>query len=981
MDDMSVDPLEPASVDNAPTRTPMSDQTDAAIQSEPVPTSTVPEDPSATEFGKQRMRVARLFRIIKDDAERNLVQARLYSQGDAMQAQGTVTPKKRKAWEMLDEIPEDMEDESDDDDDEEDIRHDPSNEPMPRVPTTHPAFTLAEKIGHEVAELLWAVMDKSGQTDPDLKNIQVELEKNQDPKYGTNLRVGLIGNSGVGKSSVANSSVGIENLSISADDGDSCTYVVIEFCYIAPMQDASYQAEIEFFCKEAGIQMVNQMFAHYVKNAMARDREAAQNNGDEYFEENDEEDGNAKTALQNFLSMFKDQSDFANEAAARAFLSKATSPTDYKLLHQLHTWTENIRRRFLPNDSDTVIIGSNDISDLVDKVLPFTRSVPYASFNDEPLGYSPWPLVNIIRIRLEHPLLKGLSLLDMPGVSDSNQWRVDATNRHLQKCDVSVVVSKIGGRPESDRPFEQFVKDAYRRRRSGSVILVATASDTVNMNNRTTFELSDVDKEMQTTLRTDVERTEEKLKDIKKRIKDAKGNSRLVAQLSKVKKRYERRKLGLNQDLTQLRIATRNDKIARSLAKQYEDWTHDTARVPIFCISNKVYMQYIAGDIQDNLPDMQLMETRVPLLRGHLFGLPATRKFATLEHHCRSTLPTILRSIRLFASVSKLKRKEDLQKIVTRARKDVRVRIDDLFDMFHSEVIGHLLTRIRECEGDWLKRAAVHCDSFVKTYKPATYGAYIRNFGKHKTRIHKLTVWNETLLHHVPEDLDPDFDGLCKERCQPFTTEIAQALSEIIEGISRTLANDPAAMLVGAVSIFLENLRTRKNEIRKETDDLMINLQNKFKSIHRQATTDGTDHYFTDAMIKVYDAANDVQAVRAIKAAPGRKAVRGKPKHLVRSETFKETVCTLDGPFHAIHEKVNTDITKTLDEERENLTKKVNSIFDKIQQDFDKVCSAPEDNTPEAKQFRELLLFMLDHAKDILDGPLKECLDLARKHK
>jgi hypothetical protein len=54
--------------------------------------------------------------------------------------------------------------------------------------------------------------------------------------------------------------------------------------------------------------------------------------------------------------------------------------------------------------------------------------------------------------------------------------------RRLRSCDFTICVGKID-RLTSHEPFKNQYKDAFRRRRSGSVILVATRSDDLNSAN------------------------------------------------------------------------------------------------------------------------------------------------------------------------------------------------------------------------------------------------------------------------------------------------------------------------------------------------------------------------------------------------------------------------------------------------------------------------------------------------------------------
>lgn len=89
-------------------------------------------------------------------------------------------------------------------------------------------------------------------------------------------------------------------------------------------------------------------------------------------------------------------------------------------------------------------------------------------------------------VSLQSPILsQNVSVADVPGVSDTNYFRVENANRYLQSCDMTIVVGKID-RLQDNATFAKQYMDAFRRRRSGSVILVATRSDvSVNTRERT----------------------------------------------------------------------------------------------------------------------------------------------------------------------------------------------------------------------------------------------------------------------------------------------------------------------------------------------------------------------------------------------------------------------------------------------------------------------------------------------------------------
>jgi hypothetical protein len=181
-----------------------------------------------------------------------------------------------------------------------------------------------------------------------------------------------------------------------------------------------------------------------------------------------------KTARECLQQMFADR---LGLESAESFMSTATSPKDAKVLKQLLTWTTEIHRKFVPDGHTFVQFDASTPEKLIEQYHPFTREVPNASFRGQPLRFTPWPLVRLIRVYLNSPLLQqNVTVADVPGGLDINYFRTENAARYLHECDMTIVVGKID-RLQDNVSFQMQYMNAYRRKRSGSVILVATRSD------------------------------------------------------------------------------------------------------------------------------------------------------------------------------------------------------------------------------------------------------------------------------------------------------------------------------------------------------------------------------------------------------------------------------------------------------------------------------------------------------------------------
>jgi hypothetical protein len=253
---------------------------------------------------------------------------------------------------------------------------------------------------------------------------------------------------------------------IQSDAGSACTCVITEFMQSPPTQLRPYAAEVHFFDLTMCTKMVTDLFSDWFRAKQKQLKDS---------EDMDDTDlSRMKTARDCLQQMFADR---LGLESAEAFMSSATSIKDPKILNQLMSWTTDMHRHFLPDGQTFVQFDASTPEKLTEYYHPFTREVANASFRGQPLRFTPWPFVRLIRVYLNSPILRqNVTVADVPGGSDINYFRTENAARYLQECDMTIVVGKID-RLQDNLSFQTQYMEAYRRKRSGSVILVATRSD------------------------------------------------------------------------------------------------------------------------------------------------------------------------------------------------------------------------------------------------------------------------------------------------------------------------------------------------------------------------------------------------------------------------------------------------------------------------------------------------------------------------
>jgi hypothetical protein len=325
-------------------------------------------------------------------------------------------------------------------------------------------------------------------------------------------------------------------------------------------------------------------------------------------------------------------------------------------------------------------------------------------------------------VTLSSPILEqNVIIADVPGGADVNYFRVDNAARYLQQCDMTIVVGKID-RLQDNIGFRTQYMDAFRRRRSGSVILVATRSDVrPSSRNRRRSILTDSYKDLNdeggSTLVLDAT-TAETLDDIAQKIADAEKkirvhindmdrfrieNGKISKQLKVEKKRLLAKKIALEKKYVYFydaddhptdearrkneRIAYRSKKVAQIIAENYRADTGDDASPPIYCVSNRMYMRHLRGydgDNPDSVPTMSIEDTQIPALCSLIYSLPSKGRTASLDHFTKVSMQTLLNVMQMSCSTTTEARVKHLTAVVEAARK--------VFEILYLDAPFHALT-------------------------------------------------------------------------------------------------------------------------------------------------------------------------------------------------------------------------------------------------------------------------------------------------
>ncbi|KAH7083176.1 hypothetical protein BKA63DRAFT_584450 [Paraphoma chrysanthemicola] len=877
---------------------------------------------------------------------------------------------KRKASEM-DTDASDDDDDADSDDLDDDVRPiDPNSQKRPKLPIYHPGFALTEKITLDTLNTFIKFFTQArddGYKDNELIQLWNEIVKGRVIPYQNAVRLAVAGDTGVGKSALMNAILGVLNLTIESGDGGACTCVITEFCQSPSTQNAPYAAEVQFFCLEMCRKLVRDLFTQWYTV-----KEKQRQNSDDV---DDEDLSKMSTARDCLNQLFADRLGFGS---SETFMATATSAEDPKVLKQFMSWTDDIHHMFIEDGETSVHFSSSTPETLTEQYHLFTRECPNASFRGKPLRFTPWPLVQIIRVTLNSPILQqNVIIADVPGGSDVNRSRVENAARYLQECDMTIVVGKID-RLQDNASFRQQYMDAYRRRRSGSVILVATRSDDLNDEGGSTLVLDTITEELLGTIAQKITNVEQKIRVIVNDIERNRisHNNKANKKLKEDKKKLLKRKAALEKERKDVRIACRSKQVARVVAQNYRTDTGDDANVSVFCVSNLMYMRHLRGYDKDNdatIPTMAIEETQIPALCSLLYSLPSKGRTASLDHFVKVSVQTLLSVVQMSCSTTTLARVNHLTAIVRKARDDVGVKIRRLAGKFIKTDIKLLEDELADhAVQTRFDKHAIKCLEKWESLNAATHRAVIRKEGVYAQKKKNLFLnWNEELMSSVRPVIDQAFRSLLDTSCENFKAEAAQVIKEALRDLNHILKNDPKALACDAYKIcFSDNLKRYETEVTRLVEQSAKDLKDKLITIHLHTYKLREQDYFPQAMVDFYADAHKV---------PGRG--KGITMFVARCAWLKDNIPGPNGPFSFISGWVEEDSSKAMREVREELKDNIDGVLGLVQNAFERMKRRKENDSEQGKKFRTDLHLLVAEARKIMDGVALESLELCKVYK
>ncbi|KAK3613663.1 hypothetical protein LTR56_027750 [Elasticomyces elasticus] len=601
-----------------------------------------------------------------------------------------------------------------------------------------------------------------------------------------------------------------------------------------------------------------------------------------------------------------------------SFSASATSEDDEAILDTLWEWADALMVRVLGTNT-TIIHEASTTQSLLWSLAPFQYTVEQR--DGEPM-VSPWPFVSYIRFGLDSELLKaGVVLCDLPGLSDANQTRVNNAMNHLRQCSHYMIISEVGRATDNQFIKTQLAKGCMTRG-SGRTILVLTHCD--NIDDGTEVYGTAKDYQSLSRLQEEIDKAEEKVKDMTAKMKSMRGSKKYVFMHAKDQLVIQHRQ---NQNaLLEQRINMRSKTIVAKMQEIYRGLTPDPVPLPVFCVGSAAYKKHQAGfSLNDpSAPCLSADGTGIPALRQHLLMAPGQAQVNEKTHTVQAQLPALLCSFNLYVMKTHMARKGEVEAMVAKPRPASATIVENLHFALNRALEDVVLEPFRNEESRWVEDARDLCKSWAKNNNTTQHLTLLKNngFRKIKGRDAASISWSAELI-------------------SINAAEIRKLFLNFDPMLNQVPKDDPQVTLM-ALAPFVGYLKAERETIARMVEDAVRNLRKDISNSMTRSMSEMGDNYIAQAMLPVYSEAREIK---------GRK---GTVKD--RLINFERNLCKRGtGVWGRAHDALRAELENMTEKHTKKLNAKIQAFFLGIEEKFSMLCGNEKEEVEGEVLLRETL--------------------------
>nr|OQO19236.1 hypothetical protein B0A51_11127 [Rachicladosporium sp. CCFEE 5018] len=646
----------------------------------------------------------------------------------------------------------------------------------------------------------------------------------------------------VGKSSTQNSIMDEDDLARTGSSGDACTNIPMFYMCEIPGQALAYAGKVVYMkLSEIRRLLRTQLSQYYMYHFDPQE---------EWDATTKIEFGNlASTAQNTFYVIFRNKKECSSPGAVANFLrTKRQAKIDP--LDQMMGWVkehfatlqtiDGLPCRFFETDSP---------EDLKAELLELTDSD-----HSKDMG-SMWPLVAEAYVGdKKSEILKYVTMLDLPGVTDTNQLRVDMTDKHFSSVDALLCVvpaERAIANPEVERIVGVFAEK------------FATAD---SLASRLAIIISKNDTGLGAGLAKDMPRKGQSIGDYNEYCEE-----RALLMIERKTLRAERgndlepdNKIRLHDITTRMaeleRLCNmclsdaRFNWIKTSIIQDKNKHLPAGKKLRIMGVSNAWYRQWLqpgeAEGVSSSLPVCP-DDTGIIAVRTYLRALAAPGITQADDNLILGEIPNFHSALQLYVEHCPSKQLDMMlevvktwpahwKKLVDAAERETMRIFARLFEKVMAELPASLRAGLKVIKNVIGMRSA------------SQLMVFFAHNGKHGTARVKPECWNELLLAYQTEEVFKSAWAAARTLQSEAYNACVHKMIEEVKKLPQLLAANPAGMAVSE-TIFAEILKSRSVLINNAYKKAKRTYEAEVAQVRINATTDTNGAYFTEAMKPCYD--------------------------------------------------------------------------------------------------------------------------------
>ncbi|KAI5368171.1 hypothetical protein Slin15195_G033050 [Septoria linicola] len=739
------------------------------------------------------------------------------------------------------------------------------------------------------------------------------------------------------KSSLINSIADVPDLAKALASGESCTAVATEYCGQLNGQLQNFAMEISYYDEETSKALIKEHVQSYNQN---REVKADWDDDTRQLYKR-----RADTTIKVLHALFCDHEELCSLGAVEGYLNQAggslakATPKLYKWYKELYTKTGLRERSVVVCESST----HKGFREATDALINATSS---------PTQPTLWPLVKFVRVGVRcSRVLEHVSLADLPGISDTNAFKVNAANDCLRQCDGLWIVAPIGRAANNTTVGNLFSK--YEESFRENIAIICTrAEDDISPALASHYET-----EKQTSAAYD--KAANKSRDIhvklnqakrtlqlRKSSKNTKEKSKQVKQHQREVKKLEKQKAKAENERLCGLVDARNRFVKQGLERELKGHLPPGRNPTVFCVSNAHYLSFKEVTEKATVFQLSAKQTGIPALRAYLLTLAAPGILQALEDYVKHHFLVFLKGVQLWVIRKNVEGASALLEVVKQPQLTLGTRFEQYLAEFREPVDARFCSHVSNRIPHFASEATSIWDDKVHKYHWGTRRAFIAHNGKHDTSMCPKESWNMQFWQEPKATLSKSWTPFKRAQEKPFSRQMRRIVVEM-RAMEEISMEQPAVTNLEMDS-FYQLLHGHIAGVERAFRDHQVEFNTQLGNIRLDTTLDNHTNFFVTAMQPVYD---------ILKADSGTGYVKRQEKlmHDVLSRVNEKS------PFRVALESTISAIYELAKMQSDALEAKVSDSLREIWGHFNGMID-PDEQDPAEQPLREELRIFVETA-------------------